>query len=415
VLRGVAEEAFGDIESTSSEKSVHLGQDASDGFITIKLDNSVLAFKNEASEVHKTVSQIAVATKCGEPVLLVGSTTHKKYSARKWSELVQTQMVEIYVTSESQVGDLIGSIKPFSARAAVSELIENVKLIRQRLLRIHGETSLRSTDTLIAELEAQFTAAWNGERLRESDGAAFRRVLHSLSNMGNGITEEKEEEEEERETKAEFRSEVTDLACMLRKCREVLKRIMEAPSMQTTLFLFSDGPVSKAVKAGAAMLLHNIDKASQAVVERFNPLFEIERTFQIPEDPAFGQQEIAVLPSSCIIATAHTSYAGGSCELSPAIRSRFTTISVDGYSDESTITILHNQFKRNDNHGLSEEASRNLALTVVACNVAIKTIGRVSTSLWSLKVLVDMLCFFRATLDDKQTDDGHDELLVRIQ
>jgi midasin (ATPase involved in ribosome maturation) len=127
------------------------------------------------------------------------------------------------------------------------------------------------------------------------------------------------------------------------------------------------------------------------VVERFNPLFEIESTFQIPEDPEFGQHEIAVLQSSCVIATVHTS-TRGSCDLSPAMRSRFTTIRVDGYSDESATRIIHEQFDQgcNEDHGLSEEASRELASTIIASHVIIKAIGRVSTSLRSLKLLVDV-------------------------
>lgn len=63
------------------------------------------------------------------------------------------------------------------------------------------------------------------------------------------------------------------------------------------LFLFRDGPVTKAVRRGSMLLLEDFDAPSQAVTERLNSMLEPEPTFAVTEDITLsGNAEVPLPP-----------------------------------------------------------------------------------------------------------------------
>lgn len=103
------------------------------------------------------------------------------------------------------------------------------------------------------------------------------------------------------------------------------------------IFLFQDGPVTKAAKLGQLLLLEDFNLPSQAVMERMNSMFEPSPTFSVMEDITLqslnSQTELDItLPETFqVFATVHQETEFTAINLSPATRSRFTEIRVLPY------------------------------------------------------------------------------------
>eukprot|EP00899_Mesostigma_viride_P017508 jgi/Mesvir1/25759/Mv01936-RA.3 len=129
-----------------------------------------------------------------------------------------------------------------------------------------------------------------------------------------------------------------------RKARRLWGTLFE-PSFprDKPLFLFRDGPITQAAKAGTAVLLEDLNLPSQAVVERLNPLLEPNPEFNITEDITCSANhggKVLITPGFQVIATCHRLGEFERLQLSPATRSRFTEIAVPGYSKEELQSIL---------------------------------------------------------------------------
>lgn len=76
---------------------------------------------------------------------------------------------------------------------------------------------------------------------------------------------------------------------MLYKIKSLWQRL-SSPALRTAdpLFIFRDGPVTRAAKAGSLLLLEDFDGPSQAVTERLNSLLEPEPSFAASEDITLG-------------------------------------------------------------------------------------------------------------------------------
>jgi hypothetical protein len=87
---------------------------------------------------------------------------------------------------------------------------------------------------------------------------------------------------------------------MLHKIKALWQRLC-SPALRTSnpLFIFRDGPVTRAAKQGSLLLLEDFDAPSQAVTERLNSLLEPEPTFAVSEDITLGPGGADIfLPSS---------------------------------------------------------------------------------------------------------------------
>jgi len=102
---------------------------------------------------------------------------------------------------------------------------------------------------------------------------------------------------------------------------------------QNVVFMFKDGPVSRAAKLARKVVLEDFDLPSQAVTERMNSILEPNPTLSVTEDitvarvasTGLSNTEVEVMPGFGIIATInHVS--GHRLRISPAARSRFTEV-----------------------------------------------------------------------------------------
>ena len=136
------------------------------------------------------------------------------------------------------------------------------------------------------------------------------------------------------------------------KLKSSLDKVMHRQDKDKAMFLFKDGPVTEAVKTGRILLLEDFDLPSQAVVERLNSLLETEPTFNLTEDITVNYDDdessngqLAISSGFQVFATIHQENEDQKLKLSPAVRSRFTEIRVESYSDEDIRHIVENELR----------------------------------------------------------------------
>ena len=121
--------------------------------------------------------------------------------------------------------------------------------------------------------------------------------------------------------------------------KEVLTIILSKGSINV-VFIFQDGPCSKAVKEGSVMILKDINFPSQAVTERLNTLFDIEPTFALNEDLILSES-YHVQYSMTLFATVtlKSRMRTDKLNISPALQSRMTVIEVPSYKTSELIEM----------------------------------------------------------------------------
>jgi midasin (ATPase involved in ribosome maturation) len=83
---------------------------------------------------------------------------------------------------------------------------------------------------------------------------------------------------------------------MLHKIQSLWQRLCSSSlRVSDPLFIFRDGPVTRAAKQGSLLLLEDFDAPSQAVTERLNSLLEPEPSFAVSEDITLGSGGADVL------------------------------------------------------------------------------------------------------------------------
>ncbi|CAF1537809.1 unnamed protein product, partial [Rotaria sordida] len=112
------------------------------------------------------------------------------------------------------------------------------------------------------------------------------------------------------------------------------------------IFLFRDAAVTRAVKLGQPILIEDFDLANQAATERLNSLLEPTPSFSVTEDITCTNTNIDILPGFQLFATVHHGSESEPIKISPATRSRFTEIRVEGYDDNEAKEVLLEELKR---------------------------------------------------------------------
>jgi hypothetical protein len=165
---------------------------------------------------------------------------------------------------------------------------------------------------------------------------------------------------------------------MLARIQSTWARLTDADAKQLsgsrTYFMFRDGPVTAACKAGHRVLLEDFNSPSQAVTERLNSLLETEPSFTVPEDITGGAEQgpssstVVIAEGFQVFATVHV--ADGSSarklNLSPASRSRFPILLAPPYSDSELVEIVQHQMTAALVHarGISQQDITNLTTSL---------------------------------------------------
>ena len=166
--------------------------------------------------------------------------------------------------------------------------------------------------------------------------------------------------------------ETTDF--LMKKYLSTLSLLKQASTnVQRPVFLFRDGPVTRAVKEGMSIIFEDINLPSQAVIERLNSLFEASRVLCLSEDvsasiitdlpddssetspiPKPGNNAVTLLKGSCLFATVHINNLSEKICLSPALRSRFSEILLSELSPKDIVNVC-------EDYCLNSEHLRSLA------------------------------------------------------
>ncbi|XP_057291392.1 uncharacterized protein LOC130614024 [Hydractinia symbiolongicarpus] len=156
------------------------------------------------------------------------------------------------------------------------------------------------------------------------------------------------------------------LSIVIEKYKSVFYQITSHDS-EETVFIFQDGPCTKAIKEKSVLILENVHLPSQAVTERLNSLLEIERSFVLHEDltlnnMAFSKCSLQASLEMPIFATVHTlkKVEQTKIKLSPAIRSRMTEIAVQPYIISDLLSLSGLQAMGNDQFAKALEESISL-------------------------------------------------------
>lgn len=110
-----------------------------------------------------------------------------------------------------------------------------------------------------------------------------------------------------------------DLTCLLQKWQ--------------TIFMWQDGPLVQAMKAGDLFLVDEISLADDSVLERLNSVLEPERKLSLAEKGGPVMENITAHENFFVLATMNPGGDYGKKELSPALRNRFTEIWVPPVCD----------------------------------------------------------------------------------
>ncbi|KAG0489307.1 hypothetical protein HPP92_008118 [Vanilla planifolia] len=100
-----------------------------------------------------------------------------------------------------------------------------------------------------------------------------------------------------------------------------------------TVFVWQDGPLVEAMKAGDIFLVDEISLADDSVLERLNSVLEPERMLLLAEKGGSSPEKVIAHHNFFVVATMNPGGDYGKKELSPALRNRFTEIWVEPVSD----------------------------------------------------------------------------------
>ncbi|XP_048139451.1 midasin [Rhodamnia argentea] len=110
-----------------------------------------------------------------------------------------------------------------------------------------------------------------------------------------------------------------------------------------TIFMWQDGPLVQAMRAGHLFLVDEISLANDGVLERLNSVLEPERTLSLPEKGGSLLEKVTAHKDFILLATMNPGGDYGKKELSPALRNRFTEIWVPSVGDPSELRSISQQ------------------------------------------------------------------------
>ncbi|CAN1795130.1 MDN1 [Linum perenne] len=238
--------------------------------------------------------------KLREPVLLVGETGGGKTTVcQLLSEILESNLHILNCHQYTETSDFLGGFYPIRERSRLAaEFKDTVEklLATQAFIHYpndlvvssdirHGTTSISSVDTVISNYK-------EGQFLVSSFAAEDLEILEKMRG---------------------------DLIALHKKWQ--------------TIFMWQDGPLVQAMKAGDLFLIDEISLADDSVLERLNSVLEPERELSLAEKGGSEMEKITAHHNFFVLATMNPGGDYGKKELSPALRNRFTEIWVPPVSD----------------------------------------------------------------------------------
>jgi midasin len=106
------------------------------------------------------------------------------------------------------------------------------------------------------------------------------------------------------------------------------------------IFVWQDGPLVEAMRAGNIVLVDEISLADDSVLERMNSVLETDRKLSLAEKGGPVLEEVVAHEDFFVLATMNPGGDYGKKELSPALRNRFTEIWVPPITDTEELRSI---------------------------------------------------------------------------
>ncbi|XP_010528473.1 PREDICTED: midasin [Tarenaya hassleriana] len=242
-----------------------------------------------------------------EPVLLVGETGGGKTTiCQLLSDALGLRLHILNCHQFTETSDFLGGFFPVRDRSNLAAEYENLvkklkpsKALAQCSQDIDISTDINEADMLIKALDAVLEKYRNDSTLdtgvRQQDIVAFEKMKN-------------------------------DLVVLYQKW--------------CAIFVWQDGPLVQAMRAGDLFLVDEISLADDSVLERLNSVLEPDRKLSLAEKGGPVLEEVAARENFLVLATMNPGGDYGKKELSPALRSRFTEIWVPPISDIDELTSI---------------------------------------------------------------------------
>ena len=258
-------------------------------------------------------------------------------------------------------GEIFGNQTHDLKHEPVTQFIEGTEISETSILTpsdsdsddyipLEDEDGASVKDTTVLELSGEIGMRRSVRTFRFNSGDCFHDVSKLLSKAMEGLNDET----------TEF---------LMRKYLSTFTLLKQASTnVERPVFLFRDGPVTRAVKEGMSIIFEDINLPSQAVIERLNSLFEASRVLCLSEDvsasivtpllddssqtsPALkpGNNAVALVTDSCLFATIHINDLSEKICLSPSLRSRFSEILLGEISPDEIAEVCED-YCRNSEH-----------------------------------------------------------------
>jgi hypothetical protein len=138
----------------------------------------------------------------GEPLLLIGTTSFKTTLVRTWCRLMgrEDELVVVRLTPETECGDLIGELRPYSLADRYTFFAQTVVDFVRRLLALHGD------EVMYRDLLCREARFFGDTRTSAAPSAPLAEptLSHRIKEDQDAKTrEEREKQEEQKQARAQ--------------------------------------------------------------------------------------------------------------------------------------------------------------------------------------------------------------------
>ena len=275
-------------------------------------------------DVLRTLESVGMALQAKEPCLLVGETgTGKTALIQHLAKLMNTKLIVVNLSQQSEAGDLLGGYKPVSLRTLALAMMKNfIELFDRTFSTKRNE---RYVDNISKAVEKgrwqRLLACWQ-EALQMVQSILSSRTATLETSDQKPRTKRRKMESNRYQTLktgwAEFESEV-----------QVFQRHLESGS-KAFAFSFIEGNIVKAVRNGDWVLLDEINLASSDTLESLTDLLseESEGGPSLLLSESGRSERIRAHKNFRIFGAMNPATDIGKRELPACLRSRFTEIFV---------------------------------------------------------------------------------------
>lgn len=265
----------------------------------------------------RLMESVSLCIKYNEPVLLVGETGVGKTSiVQHIANLMNTDLVVINLSQQSDSSDLLGGYKPVEIR-------ELMRSMHDRFCQLFKRTYNEDQNSkFLTNVESMFVSSKTGIQWREYIGL----VVVICSNALN------------KSLSAEMNRTWNELHL---KALRLQSRIMADKDVAPMALSFSEGTLLRAVKEGQWILLDEINLAEPEVLQCLVLILDsIKRHSVFMFNAGDDEAPVTIHPNFRIFACMNPATDVGKRELVPGTRGRFTELFVDDIWEKQDLRII---------------------------------------------------------------------------